>query len=62
MLPGSYTEKIKCPNCNTVQEATVERTIPFYTYVHECVNCQYVILESEWNNGNDYVDASMLTK
>lgn len=39
---------IKCPACYTVQSAIVEHTIPFGTYIHHCVNCDYTIMESEW--------------
>jgi hypothetical protein len=41
------TETIKCPEYNAVQEATVLHTIPFWTYVHECKSCKYLITESE---------------
>ena len=43
------TQKIKCPECNQVQEATVEHTIPFTTFIHECDKCKYVIMESDWD-------------
>jgi C4-type Zn-finger protein len=43
-----HTETIKCPECNAIQEATVLHTIPFWTYVHECKKCKYIITESEW--------------
>lgn len=45
----SHTEIIECPLCMKQQEATVNHTTPFYSYVHECEKCQYVIMESEWN-------------
>lgn len=44
----SHTEKIRCPECGTVQEATVEHTVPFYSYVHHCEKCGFIIMESEW--------------
>lgn len=44
-----YPEMICCPDCNTIQAAIVEIAIPFGSYVHECVNCKYIIMESEWN-------------
>lgn len=47
---GFHTEKIICPECEFVQDATVEHTIPWHSYVHECVKCKYMIMESEWNN------------
>lgn len=42
-------EKIKCPQCGTVQEATIilEKGA-FDTMTHTCVKCQYEICESEW--------------
>lgn len=44
------TERIVCPKCETVQNASVEHVKGAFwlSYVHRCVNCQYVILESEW--------------
>jgi hypothetical protein len=46
---GSHEEVIECPECNTEQIATVEHTIPWYSYVHECRECEHIIMESEWN-------------
>lgn len=43
-----HYENIVCPECDCQQLATVEHTIPFYSYVHECVKCGYIIMESEW--------------
>lgn len=45
----SHTETIQCCECGTIQEATVEQTIIFDVYVHQCTNCQHIITESEWN-------------
>lgn len=42
------TERIKCPVCNLEQDAEVELTIPWLTYIHECP-CGYVITESDWD-------------
>lgn len=44
------SETIKCPNCGHVQKAQVtwKQGNPFPTYIHECVQCGYVIMESEW--------------
>jgi len=47
--PNHHKEKIKCPECNTVQTARIEHTIPWYTYIHKCTNCGYTIMESEWD-------------
>jgi len=43
-----HTELIICPVCSIIQAATVEHTYPFLSYVHECINCGYVITETEW--------------
>lgn len=45
----SHQEEIKCPNCNHIQISEVEHTFPWYTYIHHCVNCKYIIMESEWH-------------
>lgn len=45
----SHVELIECPECNEIQSATVEHTFPWYSYVHTCVKCNYIIMESEWN-------------
>jgi len=44
----THTEKIKCPDCGTIQDATVEHTIPFHTYLHNCEKCNFTIMESDW--------------
>lgn len=46
----SHLEKIRCPECKSIQVATVEHTIPFWSYVHECYRCNFIIMESEWIN------------
>lgn len=38
------SELIRCPACNHVEWATVENGY----LMHECQNCMYLILESEW--------------
>lgn len=40
---------IKCPSCDTVQGAIVKHTIPFGTFIHKCIKCEYLIMESEWD-------------
>ena len=45
---------IICPECNKIQTATVELTLPFFTYIHECEECKYLIMESEWNLANEF--------
>ena len=49
----SYVENIICPNCQDVQIATVLESIPFPIYIHECTNCEYIIMESEWEECNE---------
>ena len=44
----THTEKIKCPDCGTIQDAIVEHTIPFHTYLHNCEKCNLTIMESDW--------------
>ena len=41
-------ERIVCPKCEKAQDAIVEHTHPFWSYVHNCA-CGYTILESEWD-------------
>jgi len=41
--------KIKCPQCGHVQDARVKKTLPFYTYIHICEKCNYVITESDFD-------------
>ncbi len=45
-----HPEKIICPECNKYQYALVEHTDPWYTYLHECEQCNYIITESEWES------------
>lgn len=44
-----HYEAILCPECGSEEKATVEHTRPFWTYIHDCKNCDYTIMESEWN-------------
>jgi hypothetical protein len=44
----SHEEQIICPECENEQTAVVEHTIPWFSYVHVCKFCDYVIMESEW--------------
>ena len=41
-------ERIGCNNCGKIQRAKVTVDIPFEVKIHECINCGYVIMESEW--------------
>ena len=42
-----HKEKIECPKCGKIQETKVEHTLPWYTYLHTCEHCKYIIMESE---------------
>ena len=48
----THEELIICPDCLSVECASVEHTLPFFSYVHEC-RCGYLITESEWNEWKD---------
>lgn len=43
-------ELIKCPNCNSIEKASVVLKYPFDDYTHKCDNCGYWITESEWES------------
>lgn len=44
----THTETIRCTECDSIEQAEVLHIQPFWGYVHTCVNCGYVIMESEW--------------
>lgn len=44
----NITEVIKCPECGCIQEAMVDSSSIFDTYIHDCIECSYTIMESEW--------------
>jgi hypothetical protein len=41
-------EKIICPDCSTIQIAKIKFTMMWPVYIHECVHCKYMIMESDW--------------
>ena len=45
---GFHYERIICPECDKVETGKVEHTDPWWSYVHTCSCCGYVIMESEW--------------
>ena len=45
---STHTERIRCPQCEHEQKAKVEHMIPWNSYCHVCAQCEYIILESEW--------------
>lgn len=42
--------QIVCPDCGAIEQAyaVLYEGTPFWTYIHECTNCGYIISESEW--------------
>jgi hypothetical protein len=41
---------IICPECGAIELATViKNELTWWTYIHRCSKCEYVIMESEWN-------------
>lgn len=52
-MSESHTEQIICPECKSIQTATVEHTPLWNSYVHECTECGYIIMESEWERYAD---------
>lgn len=50
----THKETIRCPECGCVQEAVVEHTRPWYTYIHFCDECGYCIMESEWETVEEH--------
>lgn len=47
-MSDNHPELIICPECKSRQKATVDHTFPFWSYVHVCTECEYIIMESEW--------------
>lgn len=45
---SGHLEEVVCPMCYSVETAEVKHTRPFWTYIHECKNCNHTITESEW--------------
>lgn len=41
-------EVIRCPACLHVQVAEAVKSWPWWMYVHDCSECGYTIMESEW--------------
>jgi hypothetical protein len=52
MKTDFHLELIKCPKCGVKQWGKVEHTTPWYSYVHRCISCEYIIMESEWDKVN----------
>ena len=50
-ITEAWTERIRCPKCGHVQDATVNVVYdhPFAAHVYECTSCCYLIVESEWD-------------
>ena len=47
---STRTETIECPECDTIQEAKIDHFEghPFETVLHECIQCNHIIMEAEW--------------
>jgi ribosomal protein S27E len=43
-----HCERIRCPECGKEQDAEVQHSCPWPTYIHHCEACGYTIMESEW--------------
>lgn len=54
----THPETIKCPECGLVQEAIVEHTFPWPTFIHHCSGCKHIIMESEWQRVNEQIQYS----
>jgi C4-type Zn-finger protein len=48
MKKETHKELIICPECQHQGYGTVIHTEPFFTYIHVCKACEYVITESDW--------------
>lgn len=50
IVPTTTRQTIICPKCEAVQAARVDHApnCIWAIYVHHCAECQYVIMESEW--------------
>ena len=47
---------IECPECGTVQLAVEDYTTePFPTYLHDCKQCGFLIMESDWTVVNEKI-------
>ena len=53
-MDDGHAETIKCPECGEIQEAFVEHTVLWNVYIHECITCGYIIMESEWEEVTVY--------
>lgn len=51
----AWPERIVCPSCECAQTAWVEWRggRPWPGYVHECLFCGYLSIESEWEEVKD---------
>ena len=45
-------EKITCPECWTQQIAEIKDTEIFPVYIHHCIKCEFIIMESDWHPSN----------
>ena len=40
---------IACPECGSLENANIKVGNPFNTYIHECSECGFIIMESDWD-------------
>ena len=47
--------KIKCPNCNSIEQGKIEQSegMPYFDYYGYCKKCDYHITESEFEEIED---------
>lgn len=57
---NSHQETVRCPECESIEVATVEHYWPWPAFVHHCSKCAYIIMESEWERVNDTGTATSL--
>lgn len=50
---ASHVERIRCPKCGHIQNAVVEHSTPWNTYIHYCEQCDFLIMESDWQKVED---------
>lgn len=61
MVFEKHKETIKCPQCGKIQLAEVLHTSPLWPYAYNCINCDYIIMESEFKNINAELKDEMST-
>jgi len=47
---SSELDQIKCPKCNTVQEARIFPDRKVFKKIHRCTCCSFVIYQRDWHS------------